>query len=59
MLTYGNTFAILKTWLRGNQATINNSAARKAIKMLKTSLQLFRLKITIKLELIKKTKARK
>nr|DAK44174.1 MAG TPA: hypothetical protein [Caudoviricetes sp.]DAT36485.1 MAG TPA: hypothetical protein [Caudoviricetes sp.] len=29
MLTYGNTFAILKTWLRGNQATINNSAARK------------------------------
>ena len=27
--------------------------------MLKTSLQLFRLKITIKLELIKKTKARK
>ena len=29
------------------------------IKMLKTSLQLFRLKITIKLELIKKTKARK
>ena len=24
VLTYGNTFAILKTWLRSNQATINN-----------------------------------
>nr|DAP83500.1 MAG TPA: hypothetical protein [Caudoviricetes sp.]DAS47411.1 MAG TPA: hypothetical protein [Caudoviricetes sp.]DAS55065.1 MAG TPA: hypothetical protein [Caudoviricetes sp.] len=30
MLTYGNTFAILKTWLRGNQATINNSAAKES-----------------------------
>nr|DAK93742.1 MAG TPA: hypothetical protein [Caudoviricetes sp.] len=28
-MTYGNTFAILKTWLRGNQATINNSAAEE------------------------------
>nr|DAP16258.1 MAG TPA: hypothetical protein [Caudoviricetes sp.] len=29
VLTYGNTFAILKTWLRGNQSTVNNPAAKE------------------------------
>nr|DAP97285.1 MAG TPA: hypothetical protein [Caudoviricetes sp.] len=57
MLTYGNTFAILKTWLRGNQATINNSAARKQVtKMFKSTFQFFRIKITVKLEIVNKRK---
>nr|DAN65882.1 MAG TPA: hypothetical protein [Caudoviricetes sp.] len=56
MLTYGNTFAILKTWLRGNQATINNSAARKRVKMFKSTFQFFRIKITVKLEIVNKRK---